>query len=95
MTDSDLLSSVLEAAVPLRIAELQVQGGPSSEDWFTAKAFGPVLVEKGDILLYGGKKKGESSKMFNRLAHSIAVLSFLPGGIEIFGSLWETKEKTP
>jgi hypothetical protein len=53
-----------------------------------------VLGERGDVLLFGaGKKgkKGEVAEIFNGLARALAVLSFFPGGVTLFGSHWETK----
>ena len=42
-----------------------------------------------DILLCGGGKPGECADLFNRTAHAIAVLAFVPGGVTIFGATFE------
>jgi hypothetical protein len=81
----------LELAVPLRIAELQRRGGPLEADWDAARTFGPVLSERGDVLLYGGKQ-GQAAGLFNSLAEAIAVMAFLPGGITVFDQHWEAGE---
>jgi hypothetical protein len=39
------------------------------------------------VLLYGGKR-GEAAHLFNRLAQTVAVLAFVPGGIEFCGTRW-------
>lgn len=87
-TPPNMLGISLSAAVPLRIMELRGKGGPDEADWRRAKDFGPVLAERGDRLLFRGKGKkdeGEAAKMFNETAHAIAVMSFLPWGIRVFG----------
>ena len=53
-----------------------------------------ILGERGDILLFGGGKKGECAEIFNRTAHAIAVLAFVPGGVEIFGSRFEANGRS-
>ena len=85
---SDILKIALSAAVPLRILELRSKGGPDDVDLDFARGFAHVLGEKGDILQYRGKKKGETAEIFNGLARAIAVLSFCPGGIKVFGEHW-------
>ena len=55
-----------------------------------ASEFGKELAEHGDVLLYGGKK-GEAAKMFNKTARAVALLSFLPGGVTLFGTHWENR----
>lgn len=88
-----LLPIALQAAVPLRIIEIREQGGPGSEDLERLKRFSRELAEHGDKLLYRSKKKGETAKLFNELGFCIAVMSFCPGGITVFGSHWESKKK--
>ena len=88
---NDELSIALSVAVPLCIEQMKSLGGPSTSDFVEAAKFGRVLSEKGDILLFGGRKKGETANMFNKTAKSIAVLSFCPGGIELFGCHFEAK----
>jgi len=91
---SDHLSIALSAAVPLHIAELKAKGGPNDEDLKKAVAMSAVLGERADVLMFGaGKKgkKGEVADMFNGTARAIAVLSFMPGGISLFGGHWEAK----
>jgi hypothetical protein len=85
----DNLSFMLNLAVPLYIARLQANGGPSAEDMKKAQATSDILGEHGDILLHGGGKPGECADMFNRTAHAIAVLAFAPGGVELFGGQFE------
>jgi len=82
----------LSTAVPLLIQQWIERGKPKQEDFeeLEAKNISKLLGEKGDVLLFGSKKKGEVARVFNELAEAIAILSFLPGGIRIFGAHWET-----
>lgn len=91
MGDYVTIAPAMSAAVLIRIQELKKNGGPSSSDWEKMGEFGEVLAAKGDILLFGGGKKGEQADLFNRTAHAISVLAFVPGGITIFGEHWEAK----
>lgn len=90
---NDLLRSTLAIAVPLRILEIKSRGGPTDTDFERAKAFGPVLAEKGDVLMFGGKKKGEAAHLFNELAYAMAVMSFVPGGLNFFEDHYESKRR--
>lgn len=85
------LESSLSLAVPMHIMQLHDMGGPSSEDFSESSKFSSVLAQKGDILMYGGGKEGEVADLFNKTAKAIAILSFLPGGVELFGSKWESE----
>ena len=87
-----LINIALECAVSIRISEWKIKGNPQEKDFnkLMGKNLPKLLGEKGDILLYGGGKKDEVAIIFNELAEAIAMLSFLPGGIEIFGSHWES-----
>jgi len=85
------LGIALSAAVPLCIQEIDAKGGPSVDDFSEASQFSQVLGEKGDVLLFGSKKKGEAADLFNRTAKAIAVLSFVPGGVTLFGCHYESK----
>lgn len=83
-----LLAAFLGAAVPLLLAELRAQGGPGAADWDRARAFGRILGPRGDLLLYRSTKPGETARLANDLAHAIAVLAFVPGGVRVFGQHW-------
>lgn len=81
---------MLQLAVPLWINKIKEAGGPTPADLKEAQELSSVLGEKGDILLFGGGKKGEAADQFNKTAKAIAILAIIcPGGIEIFDSHWE------
>lgn len=82
---NSLLSIFLSVAVPLRMMELVGRGGPTTDDMTRAQEASNLLGEKGDVLLFGSKREGETAHIANELAFSIAVLSFCPGGVRTFG----------
>ena len=95
MTNEHPLGTALATAVPLHILELQERGGPTDYDMEQMNGVAQLLGERGDILLFGGKKKGECAEIFNKTAFGIAVLAFAPGGVTLFGQHFEaTTEKT-
>ena len=87
---TSMLPGIMGIAVPLWINEYQKKGGPTDEDRKRATEFSAVLGSKGDILLHGGKP-GEAAEMFNRTAESVAILAFIPGGVNVFGRHFEVK----
>ena len=82
-----LLQGMLAWAVPLHIENLKRLSWPHLKR--LAEENCDVIAEKGDIILY--RQKGESAAAFNRLAESLAILSFLPGGVRFLGLHFETK----
>lgn len=91
--DNSLLALSLDAAVPLWVYRYKKLGGPCSVDYERVREFSDVLASRGDVLQFGGGKKGEVAGLFNQLAEALAVMSFLPGGVEIFGRRWETIQR--
>lgn len=88
MSNTHPLPAFLSASVPLLMREMKSAGGPTPEQFASLSDFSQTLGERGDALLFGGKS-GEATQLANQLAHSIAVLSFVPGGIRIFGMHFE------
>lgn len=80
-TNKTLLTSSLEVAVPLWIETFK------NYNWNEFKRVmnnsEDILSECAEAVLY--RIDGKSAKAFNALAKAIAVLSYVPGGIEIFG----------
>ena len=89
-----LISTALLAAVPLWFIELRL---PETFDSLIEESqkFSSELASKGDVLLFGGNKKGETAAMFTKLAKAIVVLSCAPGGITLFGYTWQNGKPTP
>lgn len=88
--DQHILPDMLQLAVPLYIQQLKDKGGPADEDFNRLCGIGNSLACQGDVLLFGGRKKGETAQLFNDLAFAIAVMSFVPGGVCAFGQRWES-----
>ena len=84
------LSIALSAAVPFNIMAIKERGGVTDDDFASASKFAQTLGEKGDVLLFGSKKEGEAADLFNQTAKAIAISSFIPGGITIFGEHYES-----
>lgn len=85
--DVELLKAALGAAVPLWISVLQKKPGTYVLE--RSQVCGQVVAEKGDVIQFRGKKKGESAEAFNRLAEGVACLAFAPGGVTAFGLHFE------
>ena len=90
-TNANLLSDMMQMAVPLWVKAYKDKGGPNAEDMKAAQETSDILGERGEILLCGGGKSGECADQFNRTARAVAVLAFVPGGVTIFGSHFEEK----
>lgn len=88
-----LLEATLSAAVPLWI--MQFQRRPWSELQELAARAGQIVAEKGDIIQYRSKKKGETAAAFNALAQGLAVLAFAPGGVKFLSLRFEAKHEGP
>lgn len=93
MNAGGLLPIHLSAAVPLLVAELRLRGGPDEADYAIIQETGRELAAKGDRLLYPCGKRGEAADLLRKLAYAITVLSFLPGGVTVFGQHWETEKE--
>ena len=91
LADEELLKTALSAAVPLHIAELRRR--PWSELQERAAVAAQVVAEKGDVILYRSKKKGETAAAFNKLAEGLVICAFAPGGVTIFGLHFEAKHE--
>lgn len=85
MPNEALLKIALETAVPVWMWGMIEKGGPDETDYERTKESVERLGAQGDILMFGGGKKGVVADLFNGLAHGIAVLSFCPGGVKTFG----------
>lgn len=90
---NQLLPIALSVAVPLWIMQLEEKGGPTKEDFENLKETENLIAAHGDELLYRSKKEGRTAELFNKTAKAIAVLSFCPGGINIFNQHFEGKFK--
>jgi hypothetical protein len=87
-----LMMASLEVAVPLWQERLLDYGEGGRR--IRSRVCVDALACRGDILQYGipggGRKNdGRVGDVFNRLAEGIALGSFQPGGVRMFGRHWE------
>ena len=85
----------MDLSVHLRVIELKEKGGPHKADLNRIKSYLTLLGEKGNFLWTKSPRKGETAKVSNAVADAIAVLSFLPGGLDVFGRHWENSTGSP
>lgn len=79
------ITPMLAAAVPLRITDLANDPDLPGTMRQRAGDLSRLIAEKGDVLLYGSKRKGETAALFNEVVDAIAMLAFAPGGVSVFG----------
>lgn len=79
----------LELAVALRIVDIKRMGYIPEQLYQQLPEIASLMAEHGDILLYGGGKKGQVVDIFNKITLAITILAFQPGGIEIFDYKFE------
>lgn len=81
-----VLATMLDVAVPVAIEEVR--------DWdprrrlVYASEHADVIASRGDDLIFGARKAGETGKLFATLARCLACLAFQPGGVEFNGRRW-------
>lgn len=89
-SNSDLLKTCLEAAVPIAIADLAWRGGPGPSEIAQAESDADLLASGGDNLIYASGRNGDTAKLFTRLARTLSVMSFMPGGVKFLGTRWQS-----
>jgi hypothetical protein len=82
----ELLKMSLQAAIPLWIEEYRQV--PWEDLRKIADEASRFLSEHGDAIMY--RQKGVTREAFNHLARSLAVLSFVPGGVNFMDMHFET-----
>lgn len=83
-----LLDDMISAAVPLWILKIESEQWSPDRRVTEAHECADVIVSKGDILQFGGGKRGEVAKAFNALAKGLACLAFAPGGVTFGRNHW-------
>lgn len=89
MSADNLLPDLMRPAVSSVLMEFVRSGGPFDHDWEWARDSVDELCEHGDLLLFRGKKRGQTARMFARTARAIATMACAPGGITVFGWHYE------
>lgn len=86
----DFLTETLALAVPLWVDRYA-----GKVSWEEARRRARICVEHlmgpgGEDVLYASARRGGSAEAFNRLAEAVAIASFQPGGITVFGRHFES-----
>lgn len=89
----DLIRTHLMLAVPFAIERFQKRGGPTEDDLAQARSHSSFLGSKGEALYF--HMKGETARAMDLVVEAIAILAFVPGGIESFGLKFEVKDEQP
>jgi hypothetical protein len=87
----DLFADLQHIAVTLRIRELKQKGGPTEEDWRWLQGevlpiFAGERVAVSEAVVAGGEGCAEG---FNLVARAVAIMAFVPGGIDWCGCHFE------
>jgi hypothetical protein len=83
-----LLPDSLEMSVLLEVPKLHQRPLQAVQDEFDSirEEAVELLCSKGDLLLYGSKKKGEVAHIHAKVAKALSLMSVLvPGGVKAFG----------
>ena len=87
----NLIQSHLTFAVPLRVDEMKDNGGPSEVQLeYASEHFPTILGQHGDAILF--HEKGQTGPAMSVLTETIAILSFFPGGITVFGLTFDASD---
>lgn len=83
----DLLKISLSTAVPLWAYQLRQQ----PREYLSRRSgeCAEIVACEGDCLMY--RTKDRTARAFNALAEGIAILSFCPGGVRLFGLHFENQ----
>ncbi len=79
-----LCCRLLTTAVPLWVQKIDAQGGLTRQLLIDAYIDLEVVGNTLDRLLHGAARPGEAASTFNKLARALAVLSYMPGGVDGF-----------
>jgi hypothetical protein len=85
------VEALLGVSVLGQIRDLQVAGGITEYDEEHVLSFLPDLERRGDDLFVF--KKEETTRRFVQISEALAVLAFLPGGVEWLGMRFCTQDK--
>lgn len=77
---------MLTLAVPMWQERLKAR--PWADLVPRSREIADIVASHGDVILYRGKKTGETAAAFNALAEGLAILSFAPGGVRFMGCCW-------
>ena len=82
------LLGLLELSVRMRLSTMTSQQALDAIHAGRCQELAQVIGEKGDVIMFKGKKQGESAAAFNALAEAITFGTLVPGGIRFLGYQW-------
>lgn len=85
-TQDAVLIETLRIAVPLYL--LEIRHMIPEQRAALGRKTADVIAHKGDVLMFGGSRKGETAGAFNALAQGLAAAAYLPGGVTFAGLHW-------
>jgi hypothetical protein len=96
---SSLLGDTLLVAVPLNMMELErlyLYGDKEGflslwSEWTNPEIVQELGTFSEAILFRSGTEPGDTARAFNALAKAIAAMSYLPGGVRVFGEHWTSE----
>lgn len=86
-----LCCRLLTTAVPLWVRKIDEQGGVTRRLLIDAYIDLEVVGNTLDHLLHGDARPGEAASTFNKIARTLAVLSYMPGGVESFDAYYSAE----
>jgi len=87
-----ITKTFLESMVHLFVDDLRNRGGPNAQEWYDALARSTKLEAMAEkAVSLETFKRGEWPEVATELAFIVAVLSFRPGGVSLFGQHWQTR----
>lgn len=82
----------MDAAILAQIVATKAGGGPDGRDWQWIRDQAiPILDELSEFVMFQGPRHSDSDRAFEACARAIAILSFMPHGITLFGLTWEAR----
>ena len=96
-TQTSLLFGLMQTAVPLHIMRIWEAGGVNRKTWKyykrEIKEYSRKCIEDPEFTeALVCRIPGKSAEAFNATARMVAILSFTPGGVELFGSIFRAKD---
>lgn len=83
--NEELLKLHISMVVPLMVRGIIESGGLTDAHIKEAQKHAETVATKGDLILYRGKRRGESAGVIHALCYCLAVGAFIPGGITFMG----------
>lgn len=80
--------------VPPRIRYYQGMDGPNEQDLAQMHTYARSLGARGDLILFPDGQ-GKEAEVMEYLVDGVAILSFFPGGVHLFGLFFDAASLPP